>query len=131
MGLSMNVCRARKTNINNVSRNEEIANFGSSYYPFHHWVARHTGGAIDYSEERELTKETLLLLRDEFIDLLQNATDGNIVTDKEYIKKRLVIWDDKDIDEYFVGFIIDIIYMANEAIYRTDFDEEVIFYYPS
>jgi hypothetical protein len=131
MGLGLNIHKACKNNSTNLS--EEIAYFGKSYYPLHHWIVGHTGDSLDcdYGEERELTKETLLLLRDEFIDLLQNATDGNIVTDKEYIKKRLVIWEDEDIDEYFVGFIIDIIDMANRAIYQTDFENEVIFYYPS
>lgn len=113
---------------NEIDDSDEIGYWGKSAYPLHHKIVSYVG-QIDDSCEVELSKEILLKLRDDFIDILQKATDGQVVTDKEYIKQHLRIFEDEDIDEFFVRWIIHTIDVFNRAIYFADFDKDKVFYY--
>lgn len=134
MGLDMNFYVAKKDfdeKAPNAGLALEFGNesyyFSKSAYPLHHWITSHVGKVED-CELKEVSRENILALRDTFIDILQNATDGAKVTDVDYVKQRIWIFEDKDVDFCFVGFIDRVIDVTNTLLYLTDFDTEKVLY---
>lgn len=126
MGLDMYLSRRHKGA--NEEWPEEIAYWGKRW-PVFHWFKEHLGGEIEDCKYYVVQAEVLLQLRDDCISVLQQATNGRDVTDRETAAKYLPI-SDHDVsngyDEYYVGMVICTLNYVNEAVYYTDFNEDEI-----
>ena len=95
MGLDMYLSRRHKGT--NEEWSEEIAYWGKRW-PVFHWFKKHLGVEIEDCKYYVVQEEVLLQLRDDCISVLQQATNGRDVTDRETAAKYLPI---SDHDVYF------------------------------